>query len=94
MFLLPADFWLTLPAKHQANFLMPFAIAILYFSPEVIQFCGQTYMEMLEYSNAGLAECPVMCPLCAVRGLKAERSQHLMSSEFIWTVSHHEGDQN
>lgn len=51
-------------------------------------------MEMLEYSNTGLAECPVMCPLCAVRGLKAERSQHLMSSEFIWTVSRHEGDQN
>lgn len=51
-------------------------------------------MEMVEYSDTGLAECPVTCPLCVLRGVKAKLSQHLMSTEFIWTVSYCERDQN
>lgn len=40
---------------------MTFANAIMTSSaPEVFQFCIQTYMGILEYSNTVLAECPVM----------------------------------
>ena len=61
VFHLPDDFWLKLPAEGKANFLMTFANSIMTSSaPEVFQFCIQTYMGILEYSNTVLAECPVM----------------------------------
>lgn len=40
-------------------------------APEVFQFCTQTYMEVLEYSNTVLAGCPVICHLYVVKLLKS-----------------------
>lgn len=62
VFLLPDDFWLTLPAKHQANFLVPITIAVLYFSSWSISILQTNIVEMVEYPNPGLAECSVTCP--------------------------------
>lgn len=92
VFILAHDF--TLPAKREANISVPFATAILYFSSWSISVLQTNMMEAVEYSNTGLAECPVMCPLCVLRGVTAEHSQHLTRSEFIWTVSLCKGGQN
>ena len=40
-------------------------------APEVFQFCTQTCMEILKYSNTVLAECPVICHLYVVKLLKS-----------------------
>lgn len=87
-------FLVDIASKTPSQFLVPITIAVLYFSSWSISVLQTNIMEMVEYSHTGLAECSVTCPLCVLRGVKAERSQHLMSSEFIWTVSLCEGNQN